>query len=144
MAGRRKNLRYSSMSIANQAATLPSPSVGTLPSARANNYQSNPNSFYPRLIFSQIIALQSIHYLILSFLFQVNHVMFGTSITIDRIFTGKYLNIWSARSWLDCGAILTSSVIGWVRLVLEPSFICGFLRYSLILDCAVKQMLKDA
>jgi len=73
---------------------------------------SSANKFNPRLIFSQIVAIQSLHYLALSFLFQVNHVLFGTDITIDRIFTGNYLNVWTAEGWIDNGAFLTTSIFG--------------------------------
>jgi len=68
--------------------------------------------FNPRLIFSQIVAVQSLHYLVLSMLFQFNGLIFGTSVTVDRIFTGNYLNVWTAEGWIDNGAVLTSSVVG--------------------------------
>lgn len=68
--------------------------------------------FNPRLILSQIVSLQSFHYVVLGLIFQVNHVVFATSITMDRLFTAKYLDIWSATGWVDNAAVLTSSFIG--------------------------------
>lgn len=75
---------------------------------------SNTSSaqFNPRLILSQIISLQSFHYLVLGVIFQINHVLFATSITMDRIFTSKYLDVWSAYGWIDNAAVLLSSLIG--------------------------------
>ena len=77
-----------------------------------NTHNSNAQTFNPRLILSQIISLQSFHYVILGIIFQINHVLFGTSITIDRIFTSKHLDIWSAVGWIDNSAVLFSSLIG--------------------------------
>ena len=77
-----------------------------------NSTHSNAQTFNPRLILSQIISLQSFHYVILGIIFQINHILFGTSITIDRIFTSKHLDIWSATGWIDNSAILFSSLIG--------------------------------
>jgi protein SYS1 len=70
------------------------------------------NDFNPKLIFSQIVAIQCFHYLFLGFIFQVNHVFFSTAVTIDRIFTGKYLNLWSIEGWADNAAILFSYIFG--------------------------------
>ena len=77
-----------------------------------NTHNSNAQTFNPRLILSQIISLQSFHYVILGIIFQINHILFGTSITIDRIFTSKHLDIWSAVGWIDNSAVLFSSLIG--------------------------------
>lgn len=86
-------------------------------SPRSPNTSSNSSGaqlFNPRLILSQIISLQSFHYLVLGIIFQINHILFATSITIDRIFTTKYLDVWSAEGWIDNSAILMSSLIGYV------------------------------
>ncbi len=87
-------------------------------SPRSPNTSSSSSSgaqlFNPRLILSQIISLQSFHYLVLGIIFQINHILFATSITIDRIFTTKYLDVWSAEGWIDNSAILMSSLIGYV------------------------------
>lgn len=39
-------------------------------------------------------------------------MVWGTSITVDRIFTAEYLNVWTREGWIDNGAILMSSVVG--------------------------------
>eukprot|EP00581_Thalassiosira_minuscula_P009021 CAMPEP_0183708230 /NCGR_PEP_ID=MMETSP0737-20130205/4606_1 /TAXON_ID=385413 /ORGANISM="Thalassiosira miniscula, Strain CCMP1093" /LENGTH=198 /DNA_ID=CAMNT_0025936063 /DNA_START=201 /DNA_END=800 /DNA_ORIENTATION=- len=82
--------------------------------------------FNPRLILSQIISLQSFHYVVLGVIFQINHVLFATSITMDRIFTAKYLDIWSAMGWIDNAAVLMSSFIGSLLLaiIVEKSKKC--------------------
>jgi hypothetical protein len=101
----------------------------TAPTSRATNNQratangggatgasgaSPSKAFNPKLIFSQIVAIQCFHYLILGFFFQVNHVLYNTSITIDRIFTDKYLNLWSIGGWADNIAVLLASLVGYV------------------------------
>ena len=68
--------------------------------------------FNPSLILSQIITLQSLFYVALGFIFEINHVLFATSITMDRIFTAKFLDVWSALGWIDNAAVLMSSFIG--------------------------------
>lgn len=86
---------------------------------RASPYRDNNSqqSFNPRLIFSQMVAIQCFHYVILGVLFQINHVLYNSSITIDRIFTDKYLHLYSLQSWADNAAILISSAIGYVPMV---------------------------
>ncbi|KAL7491167.1 hypothetical protein ACHAWT_000653 [Skeletonema menzelii] len=95
-------------------------------SPRSANTSSSNAQFNPRLILSQIVSLQSFHYLVLGIIFQINHVLFATSITIDRIFTTKYLDVWSAEGWIDNAAILMSSLIGAVLLaiIVEKSKKC--------------------
>jgi len=95
-------------------------------SPRSTNTNSSSAQFNPRLILSQIISLQSFHYLVLGIIFQINHVLFATSITIDRIFTTKYLDVWSAYGWIDNAAVLMSSLIGAVLLaiIVEKSKKC--------------------
>ena len=88
------------------------PSGSTTPSSSTPTTLKRINRFNPKLIFSQIVAIQSIHYLVLSFLFQINYVLFGTHITIDRVFTGRYLDLWTREVWIDNGAVLLSSVVG--------------------------------
>mmetsp|Transcript_36217 Transcript_36217/g.77229 ORF Transcript_36217/g.77229 Transcript_36217/m.77229 type:complete len:187 (+) Transcript_36217:100-660(+) len=103
----------------NRPTTL-SPPVSPAPHAAA------AAQFNPRLILSQIISLQSFHYVVLGLIFQINHVMFATSITMDRIFTAKYLDIWSAMGWIDNAAVLMSSFIGslLLALIVEKSKKC--------------------
>jgi Integral membrane protein S linking to the trans Golgi network len=72
-------------------------------------------NFNPRLIFSQIVAMQCFHYLLLGFFFQINHVLYGQSITIDRMFTDKYLTVFHARGWPDVLAVFLSyAAVGYV------------------------------
>ena len=82
--------------------------------------------FNPKLIFSQIVAMQCLHYVFLGFLFQANFVVFGTSITLDRIFTDKYLKIWTALGWVDTFAVLLAALVGAVLLaiIVEKSKKC--------------------
>ena len=70
------------------------------------------NKFNPRLIFSQIVALQSLHYLLLCFLFQTNYVIFGSRVTIDRIFTANHLGLWTSEGRIDAMTLIVSSLIG--------------------------------
>ncbi|KAL7427220.1 hypothetical protein ACHAXH_002182 [Discostella pseudostelligera] len=109
------------------APTSSSPSYSSLGiNHNNNNTSAQAQLFNPRLILSQIIALQSFHYVVLGIIFQVNHVLFATSITLDRIFTSKYLDIWSALGWIDNAAVLMSSVIGSLLLaiIVEKSKKC--------------------
>lgn len=79
---------------------------------------SGATVFNPKLIVSQMVALQSLHYFMLCLFMQINHVLYGTSITIDRIFTSNYLNIWTKDGWVDNGVILLSSFTGAVLLAI--------------------------
>ena len=77
--------------------------------------QASAKNFNPRLIFSQIVAMQCFHYLFLGILFQINHVLYGQSVTIDRMFTDEYLKIRQDRGWTDCIAVFLSyAVVGYV------------------------------
>ncbi|KAL3799190.1 hypothetical protein ACHAW5_005467 [Stephanodiscus triporus] len=88
--------------------------------------QHQQQSFNPKLILSQILCLQCFHYLVLGCIFQMNHVLFATSVTIDRIFTDEYLDVWSALGWIDNAAVLTSSFVGSLLLavIVEKSKKC--------------------
>jgi hypothetical protein len=79
--------------------------------------RNQSKAFNPRLIFSQIVALQCFHYLVLGFMFQVNHVLYGTSITKDRMFTDEYFKLWSWSSLPDNMAVILSSLVGYVKPV---------------------------
>jgi hypothetical protein len=85
---------------------------------RAGGRRDGVLGFNPRLIFAQICSLQCFHYLFLGFLFQVNNVFYGTSITLDRIFTDNYIELWSWGGWSDNSAILLSSVLGSILLAI--------------------------
>lgn len=109
----------------------------------------NGLGFNPRLIFSQICALQCYHYLFLGLLLEVstksdfstysrfycltfvsqikvNKIFYGTSITIERIFTDKYIKLFNWTGWSDISAILLSSLLGSVLLaiIVEKSKKC--------------------
>ncbi len=110
----------SNISLSNNIGYRPVPSsTSTSSPSSSSSLPMHNNStqaqFNPRLILSQIIALQSFHYVVLGIIFQVNHVLFATSVTLDRIFTSKYLDIWSALGWIDNAAVLMSSIIGYVK-----------------------------
>lgn len=100
------------------AAIAPILSSQTTGNNNNRDGNANNNNFNPKLIFSQIFAIQSLHYLFLSFLYQISFVLTGSSITIDRIFTIKYLQLWTKEGWIDNTAILISSVMGAVLLAL--------------------------
>lgn len=108
------------------SAPPPAPSPLSPPISPPSVNNNANNLFNPRLILSQIISLQSFHYVVLGVIFQINHVLFATSITTDRIFTAKHLDIWSASGWIDCGAVLMSSFIGSILLaiIVEKSKKC--------------------
>eukprot|EP01082_Thalassiosira_pseudonana_P000219 g205.t1 g205 contig1:494735-495419(-) len=110
----------SSSSFTNVAANRslsPPPGSLLLPTSTSAAAAAQAAQFNPRLILSQIVALQSFHYLVLGFILQVNHVLFATSVTVDRIFTAKYLDLWTALGWVDNAAVLVSSLVGSVLLV---------------------------
>lgn len=68
--------------------------------------------FNPKLIIAQIAALQSLHYFILSILFQLNGFFFSSPVSLERIFTAKHLNLWTSEGRLDAITIIISSLIG--------------------------------
>lgn len=92
----------------------------------SRNASAAGKAFNPRLIFSQIVAMQCFHYVILGFLFQINYVVFGTSITLDRVFSDKYLKLWSFVGLADTTAVLVASLVGSVLLaiIVEKSKKC--------------------
>jgi hypothetical protein len=71
--------------------------------------------FNPKLITAQIVALQCFHYFLLALLFQGNHVLYGTSITLDRIFTDRHVMLWNRTGFADALAFLIASLMGYVR-----------------------------
>jgi hypothetical protein len=83
-------------------------------------------SFRPKLITTQIIALQCLHYALLSFFIQVNSFLYGSSITIDRIFTDRYIRLWHIRGLPDVCALVFASLVGSVLLavIVEKSKKC--------------------
>jgi hypothetical protein len=123
----------------NNNATTPaiqSNGGGTTSSLRTGAANSNSTSrskkkgpevsFHPKLITAQIIALQCLHYFLLAVCIQINHVLYNTSITIDRIFTDEYVRLWGQAGWADVFAILLVSLVGSVMLaiIVEKSKKC--------------------
>ena len=66
--------------------------------------------------------MQCMHYFLLSFLFQVNYVLYNIPITIDRIFTDQYVRLWGAQGWADVAAILITSLAGYEEEQLHVCF----------------------
>lgn len=56
--------------------------------------------------------MQCFHYFLLALLFQINYVLYNKPITIDRIFTDKYVRMWDSEGWADISAILLASLAG--------------------------------
>jgi hypothetical protein len=111
----------------NRTITPPQTPGKVEPVQTAASSSGKGNKFNPRLIFSQIVALQSLHYVILSFLFQINSFFYTNStITIDRIFTAKHLNLWTTEGRIDAMTIFISSLFGSVLLaiIVEKSKKC--------------------
>lgn len=77
-----------------------------------NRSGKSSKKFNPKLIFSQIAAFQSLHYFILSLLFQLNSFFFSSPVSLDRIFTAKHLNLWTPEGRLDAITIIISSLFG--------------------------------
>ncbi|CAJ1955864.1 unnamed protein product [Cylindrotheca closterium] len=97
-----------------------------MPGRRNGRRGGSGLGFNPRLIFSQICALQCYHYLLLGLLLELNKIFYGTSITIERIFTDNYVKVFAWRGWSDISAILLSSLMGSVLLaiIVEKSKKC--------------------
>lgn len=108
MAGRR-NVATTTAAGAEKSSNANEPARRT---GRRVSTRNTLNTFNPRLIFSQIVAIQCFHYLILGLMVQINHFMFATSVTIDRIFTDEYLSVWTRKGWIDSFAILSSYLFG--------------------------------
>jgi len=70
--------------------------------------------------------MQCLHYVFLGFLFQVNYVVFGASITLDRVFSDKYVKMWTLIGWADTSAVLVASLMGSLLLaiIVEKSKKC--------------------
>mmetsp|Transcript_9898 Transcript_9898/g.16441 ORF Transcript_9898/g.16441 Transcript_9898/m.16441 type:complete len:112 (-) Transcript_9898:1019-1354(-) len=108
MAGRR-NVATTTAGGNDKSSTKNEPTRRT---GRRVSSRTSSNTFNPKLIFSQIVAIQCFHYLILGLMVQINHFVFATSVTIDRIFTDEYLTVWTPMGWIDSFAILFSYLFG--------------------------------
>ena len=107
------NATLSARSLNNNSANAPgtnSKRGGTSSRSR----KDDKKDFNPRLIFSQIVAMQCFHYVFMGLLFQINYLFFGSNITIDRIFTDQYIKMWSSKGLPDTFAVLLSSIVGYV------------------------------
>lgn len=150
MAGRRGNAAVASSNIngfnggnrSNSRSSLQRPqqhtgSNGNRSSSNSGNGNNNNPlvSFNPKLILSQMTALQCGHYLFVLMLIQINHVFFATSITVDRLFTCHYLNIWTAEGWIDNSAVLLSAVSNAVLLavIVEKAKKCLDFSFTLFM-----------
>jgi len=90
--------------------------------------QASMKNFNPYLIFCQIVAMQCCHYLFLGILVQINHILYGQSITIDRMFTDEYVG------WPDAFAVFLSySVVGsfLMAIIVEKSKKCLDFSFTL-------------
>ena len=106
MAGRRN------IATAGGAEKSSTANESNMPRLGRSSSKYSANIFNPKLIFSQIVALQCFHYLVLGIIFQFDHFFFNTSITIDRIFTDHFLAVWTWIGWIDSSAILLSYLFG--------------------------------
>ena len=107
-----------------QNTTTSATANGNVSNSVGQQQQQQKKSFFnPKLITSQIIALQCFHYSVLCICYQCNHVLFGTSITIDRIFTDHYIRTSLYRSGSsDMIAIMLASVLGYVLFHVVSTF----------------------
>lgn len=80
--------------------------------ARANSKNRTDISFHPKLITAQIVALQSFHYFALALFVEINHVLYNTTVTVDRIFTDKYIKLWESKGWPDVASSLLAAIVG--------------------------------
>jgi len=113
--GTNGNNKDSKEDVGNQS-TSPSKIMGSPRKRPGSKKAAIPNSanmlFNPTLIFSQIMALQCFHYFFSGLLMEINNVLFGTSVTLDRLFTAEYLDLRTTPGWIDNGSILVSYIIG--------------------------------
>jgi hypothetical protein len=97
--------------------------------------QQQPKRFHPNLITAQIIAFQCWQYLAQSILFQLNALLSGSSssssgdtvLSIDRLFTDKYIHLWNRQGWPDCMAIFLAALVGYVEPMGRNRFFVGLL-----------------
>ena len=92
----------------------------------SSSASTGTGDFYPKLIAIQIVCLQCFHYFLLAVLFQINSFLYGTNVTLDRIFTDEHVQIWHVQGWPDCCAIWLASLVGSVLLtmIVEKSKKC--------------------
>jgi hypothetical protein len=106
--------RAANATIANGSAANGGSSSRTKSSSGTARQKETPqqHQFHPKLIATQIVALQCIHYFVLTIFFQINSLLYGKSLTIDRIFTDKHVRLWHMTGWADVFAIMFAAVAG--------------------------------
>eukprot|EP00977_Amphora_coffeiformis_P021897 scaffold10050_cov142-Amphora_coffeaeformis.AAC.6 len=86
--------------------------------SRTTNRQQSKDGgrrFHPNLITAQIVSFQCFQYLAQSVLFQINALLYENStVSVDRLFTDKYVHLWHSQGWPDCAAIFFAALIGYV------------------------------
>mmetsp|Transcript_38419 Transcript_38419/g.89311 ORF Transcript_38419/g.89311 Transcript_38419/m.89311 type:complete len:231 (-) Transcript_38419:118-810(-) len=120
MKRRRPEVRLQNNSVsAGGSSSCRSIPVAITSSLQRYRRESGNENFFPCLILAQIVALQCFHYVGLGVAVQFDHFVYGTTSTLDRIFTTWYLNLHAAGGWVDNTAILVSwGLYGAILLVL--------------------------
>ena len=88
---------------------------GAARTQRTNRREAGKDSrrFHPNLITAQIVSFQCFQYLAQSILFQINALLYENStVSVDRLFTDKYVHLWKSQGWPDCAAIFFAALIG--------------------------------
>ena len=110
--------RPNSSSVASNASNNSTPPNGharTQPqrTRTTKKEKAGTRRFHPNLITAQIVSFQCFQYLAQSVLFQFNAVLYENStVSVDRLFTDKYVHLWKAQGWPDCAAIFVAALIG--------------------------------
>ena len=79
---------------------------------------SSPPSFVPSFILLQITALTSLSYVLHILLLQLNYLLFGTPLSLSRIFSSQYLDVATAAGWGSNIFVIMSSLLTAVLLSL--------------------------
>mmetsp|Transcript_24950 Transcript_24950/g.25166 ORF Transcript_24950/g.25166 Transcript_24950/m.25166 type:complete len:148 (-) Transcript_24950:194-637(-) len=89
--------------------------------------------FDPIYIIYQIISLQCFYYFSFCSILALLHMIFGHSISMDHLFTPRYINLLHVGGWVDCAAVLFSSFIGaWLlSIIVERSKKCVDFTFTL-------------
>ena len=86
--------------------------------------------FHPNLITAQIVSFQCFQYLAQSILFQINALLYENStVSVDRLFTDKYVHLWKVQGWPDCAAIFFAALVGYVIVTVQHG--CEFTGHFL-------------
>lgn len=81
--------------------------------ARQQASKDSGRRFHPNLITAQIVSFQCFQYLAQSILFQINALLYeNSSVSVDRLFTDKYVHLFKAQGWPDCAAIFFAALVG--------------------------------